>query len=53
MTNDYYKILGVNKSASDEEIKKRFAGWRINIIRTKAETKKIQGNQRGLFGFIG
>ena len=24
MTNDYYKILGVNKSASDEEIKKAF-----------------------------
>ena len=38
---DYYKIFNINKSASEEEVKKLFGSWRINIIRIKvAETTR-------------
>ncbi len=31
---DYYKILGINKNASEEEIRKHTANLRANIIPT-------------------
>ena len=31
---DYYKILGVDKNASQDDIKKAFRNWPVNIIRT-------------------
>lgn len=31
---DYYNILGVNKGASQDDIKKRTRSWPVNIIRT-------------------
>lgn len=31
---DYYKILGVDKNASQDDIKRLFVNWPVNIIRT-------------------
>ena len=39
---DYYDVLGVNKSASKDEIKKPIESWLSNIIQIKPKAIKLQ-----------
>ena len=41
MSKDYYNILGVNKNASKDEIKRLFISWPINIIPTKKKAMRL------------
>jgi hypothetical protein len=41
---DYYEVLGVDRGANQEEIKKPSADWLYAIILTV--TRKIRSNQR-------
>jgi len=40
MSKNYYKILGVEKDATPEAIKKLIGSWRTNTIPIKAATLK-------------
>ena len=43
MEQDYYQVLGVDKNASSEEIKRRIVRWPCSIIRTGTrETKEAE-----------
>ena len=46
MKKDYYEILGIGKSANQEEIKRLSASWRISIIPIKEEEMPVNLKKR-------